>query len=63
MERKTAVPVNTGTTVQIDTEKIPTTAAYVFTRTIHQTIWQAWNDPVCRAEYEKWKQERANAKA
>ena len=62
MKQLTTVPTNTGTTVQIDTEKIPTTAAYVFTRTIHQTIWQAWNDPATRAEYEKRKQERANEK-
>ena len=61
MKQLTTVPTNTGTTVQIDTEKIPTTAAYVFTRTRHQTIWQTWNHHVCRAEYEKGKQEQANA--
>ena len=61
MERMTAVPVNTGTTVQIDTKKIPGYVAHNIAQVLHKSIWEAWNDPDIRAEYERWKQERANA--
>lgn len=62
MERMTAVPVNTGTPVQIDTKKIPGYVAHNIAQVLHKSIWEAWNDPVIRAEYERWKQERDAAK-
>ena len=54
MERKTAVPVNTGTQVQIDPNKIPGYVAHNIAQVLHKSIWEAWNDPVIRAEYERW---------
>ena len=58
MERKTAVPVNTGTQVQIDPNKIPGYAAHNIAQVLHKSIWEAWNDPAIRAEYEQWKREQ-----
>lgn len=63
MKQLKAVPVATGTPVQIKPENIPDSAAYVFTQALYRAVGEAWKDPDFRARYEKWKQERANEKA
>lgn len=62
MKQLTVVPVDTGTPVKIDTKKIPGYVAHNIAQVLHKSIWEAWNDPDIRAEYERWKQERDAAK-
>lgn len=61
MKKLTALPVDTDQQVQIKPETMPGYVVHNFTQVIHKTIWQAWNDPAVRAEYEQWKRERQEA--
>lgn len=57
----TAVPVDTGETVHIETAAIPGYVAVDLAQSVFRAIHQAQRDPAIMEEYRKWKAERERA--
>ncbi len=55
MKRMAAVPVDSGTPVQIRTSDIPAFVAVNLAQAAFEALHRAWDDPAIREDYERWK--------
>lgn len=62
MKELTAVPVDPGTTIHINTGDIPAYIAVDLAQTVFTEIHRAFEDPVIQEDYRRWKEERASKK-
>ncbi len=58
MKQKTTVPVDSGTPVKIRTGDIPALVTMNLAQAAFEAIHRAWENPVIREDYERWKAER-----
>lgn len=59
MKELTAVPVDPGTTIHINTGEIPDYVATNLAQVVFTEIHRAFEDPVVQEDYKRWKEERA----
>lgn len=56
--KKIAVPVDSGTQVQVNTGDIPAFVAVNLAQATFEALHRAWENPAIREDYEWWKAER-----
>lgn len=56
--KKMAVPVDSGTQVQIKTSDIPAFVAVNLAQAAFEALHRAWENPEIQADYQRWKAER-----
>lgn len=59
MKKRTAILVDPGTTIHIDTETIPDYVATNLAQVVFNEIHRAFEDPAVQEDYKRWKEERA----
>jgi hypothetical protein len=63
MMELTAVPVDPGTRINIQTKEIPACVKFTLAQSLYEVIHRDLQDPEIRADYERWKAEREARKA
>lgn len=58
MKNLKAVPVDSGTTIHINTGDIPDYVATNLAQVVFNEIHRAFEDPVIQEDYKRWKEER-----
>lgn len=58
MKRMATVPVDSGTSVQINTGDIPAFVAVNLAQAAFEALHRAWENPEIQADYQRWKAER-----
>ena len=61
MKRLTTVPDSSGTQVKIRTGDIPAHVAENLAQALFEAIHREYSDPEVRADFERWRAERATA--
>jgi hypothetical protein len=58
MRELTAVPVDPGTKISIQTREVPACVRVTLAQTLFEAIHRDFERPEVRADYERWKAER-----
>ncbi len=58
MKRMATVPVDSGTTVHINTSDIPAHVATNLAQALFEAIHREYEDPAVQEDYRRWKAER-----
>lgn len=56
--KKIAVPVDSGTPVQINTSDIPAFVAVNLAQAAFEALHRAWENPEIQADYQRWKAQK-----